>query len=284
MKKKFIKDMLTAAREGNYAIPHFNFTCFFDLQAIMEAASEMRAPIFVASLPKVAETYDPILLRLMVDKMREKTGCTAILHLDHSKDIELCKRAVNAGYNSVMIDKSDLSLENNISEVLRVVDLAKSCECLVEGEIGRIRGRSDEGDFSSEDYLVSSEDAFTFSVNAGVDLMAVGIGTAHGFYEGKPQINIKRLKEIDAAVSIPLVLHGGTGIPKEDVRKCIQSGIVKVNVGTIIRYTYLSALQREITNRGAQTPPIDLIVPAVTDDVKSIAKDWILTCMANNRI
>ena len=282
MDKNKIKKILAEARINGYAIPHFNFAGFFELLAIMEAAAELKAPVFVASLPPVAKTYDVDVLSLMVKKLRERTGCTAMLHLDHSNDVELCLRAVDAGYDSVMIDASSLSLDGNIAEVSKVVEYASARGCIVEGEIGRIKGRGDEGNFDGDDYLVQPDDAFALARDSGVDMLAVGIGTAHGFYKGEPQINFKRLSEVASKVSIPLVMHGGTGIPEKDVRKCIKEGITKVNVGTIIRYTYQKALKEEIEHRGAETPPLDIMVPAVTDKVKQVIKEWIITCMADN--
>ncbi len=122
-------------------------------------------------------------------------------------------------------------------------------------------------------------DAAELTEQSGLDYLAAAIGTAHGFYQGLPQINFERLKEVHTKVKVPLVLHGGTGIPAEDVKKCIQNGIVKVNVGTIIRYTYLSKIKEEVEKRGASIPPVDLMDPYVIDPIKQVAMEWIRTCM-----
>ena len=148
--------------------------------------------------------------------------------------------AIDNNYPSVMIDASKYSLEENIGMVKKVVEYARPKGVHVEAELGKIKGKGIEGDFKGGDFLINVEEAITLVKETGVDSLAVGIGTAHGFYEGKPEINFKRLAEVNAAVNIPLVLHGGTGIPEEDIRKAIKNGINKVNVGTIIHCTYMN--------------------------------------------
>ncbi len=283
MAREEILEALERARREGYAVPHFNFASFFELTAIAEAAAELRAPVFAASLPKVTKTYGPKVLRAAVDELKTRTGATLYLHLDHTNDTALCKKAVDAGYDSVMIDASRFSLEENCSTIREVAAYAHPRGCAVEGEIGKIKSRGDTGDYSGEDCLVQVEDAAVLARESGVDYLAAAIGTAHGFYQGKPQIHFRRLEEVREAVAQPLVLHGGTGIPIEDVRDCIKLGIAKVNVGTIIRYTYLSRLREEIERQGALTPPVDLIYPGVTDSVKAVVQEWIQVCMAEGK-
>lgn len=283
MKREVIMSNLLAAEKEGYAVPHFNFASFFELLSIMEAAAELNAPVFVASLPKVTETYRPLVLRTAVNELRKQTGALAFLHLDHTNSIRLCKEAVDAGYDSVMIDMSRFPLDENIAAVSEVAEYAHAHDCAVEGEVGKIKGRGDEGDYQGEDCLVQTEDAALAAKRSGVDYLAAAIGTAHGFYKGEPKIDFERLREVKANVEVPLVLHGGTGIPEKDVRRCIQDGISKVNVGTIIRYTYLNRVGEEIRKQGALTPPVDLIYPSVTDSVKEVVKKWIKVCMAEGR-
>ena len=132
------------------------------------------------------------------------------------------------------------------------------------------------------DFLVQVDDAVELVRQTRVDALAIGIGTAHGFYQGKPEINFKRLAEVNEALDIPLVLHGGTGIPEEDVRKAIRNGINKVNVGTQIRYTYMSSVVDIVQKRGAVTHTID-IMQEVLPYIKKVASDWIRVCMADGK-
>lgn len=283
MARKQILEALEQARRGGYAVPHFNFASFFELTAIMEEAAELGAPVFVASLPKVTKIYGPKVLRAAVDELKKRTGAVAYLHLDHTSDTELCRKAVDAGYDSVMIDASRFSLEENISAIREVAAYAHPKDCAVEGEIGKIKSRGDTGDYSGEDCLVQVEEAALLSRESGVDYLAAAIGTAHGFYQGRPQINFQRLDAVREQVAQPLVLHGGTGVSRKDVRRCIGLGIAKVNVGTMIRYTYLTRLGEEITRQGALTPPVDLIYPGVTDSVREVVREWIKVCMAEGK-
>lgn len=130
--------------------------------------------------------------------------------------------------------------------------------------------------------MVRVEDAVELAEKSGLDILAVGIGTAHGFYQGKPEINFKRLAEVNEALELPLVMHGGTGIPEEDVRRAIRNGINKVNVGTIIKYTYLSTVKEVLDREGPTIYTTELMKPAV-NAVKEEVKRWIRTCMADGK-
>ena len=151
----------------------------------------------------------------------------------------------------------------------------------VEGEVGRIKGMGIEGKFTGQDFLARVEDVVKF-VKETVDSPAVGIGSAQGFYEGKPKIHFDRLEEINAAVKIPLVLHGGTGIPEEDVRRAIRGGINKVNVGTIIRCTYMNVVRAELNARGENPYTLDVMKP-VRAAIEEVVKSWIKVCMADGK-
>jgi fructose/tagatose bisphosphate aldolase len=139
-----------------------------------------------------------------------------------------------------------------------------------------------EGVYSGEDFLARVDEVVRFVEEARVDSLAVGIGTAHGFYQGKPEIHFDRLREIDAAVQTPLVLHGGTGIPEEDIRRAIREGISKVNVGTIIHCTYMNTVRAELERRGLNAYTLDVMAPAraaVSEEVRR----WIRVCMADGK-
>jgi ketose-bisphosphate aldolase len=205
-----------------------------------------------------------------------------IHHLDHSSSVELCFQAIDNGYPSVMIDASKDPLDENIRKVKQVVEYAHARGVHVEGEIGKIKGRDYEGTYLGDDFLANVADAVKLVKETNVDSLAVGIGTAHGFYEGKPELNFKRLAEINEAIDIPLVLHGGTGIPEEDVRRAIKNGINKVNVGTQIRFTYLSAVQKEIALKGPATHTIE-IMHEVKKVIAQEVKAWIKICMADGK-
>jgi len=270
----------TADAEG-FAIPAFNYSDIWEMEAIVEAAQEERATVYISTNMRVAETVGLPYLGAMGRTAYELTGGHIINHLDHSRSVELCKRAVDCGYMSVMIDASMCSLEENIEKTKEVVEYAHKYGVLVEAEVGRILGRNVEGTYTGDDYLVQVADAVKLVEETGVDSLAVGIGTAHGFYKEEPKISIQRLIEVNQAVSVPLVLHGGTGVPADTVRSCIQNGMAKVNVGTQLHATYLDELRRQLDRSTA--PNISDIMEPVKEAIKPVVKDWIRICKAENR-
>ena len=270
-----------ADREG-FAVPAFNFSDIWDFLAIIEAAEEENAPVMLASNPHVADTIGVDICAALGMAASKKANVPLILHLDHSPSIEQCKAAVDCGYPSIMIDASKFPLDENIRVVTEVTKYAAGKKVHVEAEIGRIRGKGYEGGFSGDDFLVKVDEAAALVKATGVDSLAVGIGTAHGFYEGKPDINFKRLGEVNQAVSIPLVLHGGTGIPEDDIRKAIENGINKVNVGTIIHSTYMNNMREELAKRGPNPYTLDVVKP-VKEKIREVVKGWIRVCRANGK-
>lgn len=280
--KSSLKALLTAADEGGYAIPSFNYSDIWDLLAIVEAAEEERSPVMLASNPLVVKAIGVAMCAAMGNAAVEKSSCPVVHHLDHSFEKEMCFAAIDAGYGSVMIDASKYALEENIAITKSVVEYARVKHVHVEAELGKIKGKGIEGDFAGGDFLVDVQEAVRLSRESGVDSLAVGIGTAHGFYAGKPEINFKRLSEVNAAVPIPLVLHGGSGIPEEDIRRAIRNGINKVNVGTIIHCTYMNAMRRELTAREENPYTLD-VVNAVIPQIKEVVRGWIRTCMSNGK-
>lgn len=282
MQKLTLKELLKKADNGGYAIPAFNYSDVWDFTAIVEAAEEEGAPVMLASIPKVMNAIGPEICGAIGRAAMGKSSTAVIHHLDHSNEAAICRTAIDNGYPSVMIDGSKLPLEDNIRLIKEVVDYAHSRNVSVEGEIGKIKGRDYEGSFEGDDFLVDVDEAVELVKATGVDSLAVGIGTAHGFYEGKPELNFKRLSEVNRAVDIPLVLHGGTGIPEEDVRRAIREGINKVNVGTGIRYVYLTSLQAELEKNGPNIHMADLM-KKVKEKIKAEVKTWIRVCMADGK-
>lgn len=277
-----LKDLLRKADQGGYAIPAFNYSDIWDFLAIVEAAEEENAPVMIASNPLVVTDIGVEICGAIGAAAMKKARTPLIHHLDHSFSAEMCRDAIENGYPSVMIDASKHDLEENIRITKEVVDFAHPRGVHVEAEIGRIKGRGLEGDFAGGDFLAQAGEAAELARATAVDSLAVGVGTAHGFYQGAPEINFGRLAEINAAVDIPLVLHGGTGIPEGDVRRAIENGINKVNVGTIIHCTYMNAMRKELGARGENPYTLDVVKPVMLE-IKRVVKGWIRTCMADGK-
>ncbi|MEA4910175.1 MAG: class II fructose-bisphosphate aldolase [Chloroflexi bacterium] len=228
------------ARANGYAIPAFNFNDMWQLLAIQRAAQQEKAPVLAAATGSVIKAIGMGITAAMGRwGMEDQPGF--FLHLDHSKKVEECQAAVDAGFASVMIDGSALPLEENIAMTRAVVAYAHPRGVFVEGELGRLGGR--EEDVSGGAALVQIEDVQRYVNETGVDSLAVAIGNAHGFYKAAPVLDFKRLEEVGQVVSIPLVLHGGTGIPEDQLRQAIRLGMNKVNVGTLLHHAYLQGLR-----------------------------------------
>jgi ketose-bisphosphate aldolase len=280
--RSFVTRLLARADAEGFAVPAFNYSDIWDFLGIVDAAEELRAPVFVSSNQWVVTHIGIELCGAFGRAAMQKAGVPLIHHLDHSTRPEICRAAVDNGYPSVMIDASMKPLPENISTVREVVEYAHARNVMVEGEVGRIKGMGMEGVYSGEDFLARVGEVVRFVEEARVDSLAVGIGTAHGFYQGKPEIHFDRLREIDAAVQTPLVLHGGTGIPEEDIRRAIREGISKVNVGTIIHCTYMNTVRAELERRGLNAYTLDVMAPAraaVSEEVRR----WIRVCMADGK-
>lgn len=277
-----IRFLLAESDAKGCAIPAFNYSDIWEFGAILEAAKEANSPVYTATNMRVAYSIGLPYLGALGMSAYEQSEGKVRNHLDHSTSVELCKQAVDCGYHSVMIDASACSLEENIAQTAEVVEYAHRHGVVVEAEIGRVLGRNVEGTYLGDDYLVRVEDAVALAEKTGVDSLAVGIGTAHGFYKEKPNINIQRLQEVNAEVKIPLVLHGGTGVPYEIVRACIENGMAKVNVGTLLHATYVDTL-RERMKTFEGTNISDLMEP-VRDAIKDNIREWIHVCGSQNLI
>jgi len=187
------------------------------------------------------------------------------IHLDHGGSVELAKQCLDAGFDSVMYDGSELPIEENIKNTKEVVAYAKKYKANVEAELGYV---AKLGQDTGKMGYTKVDDAIRFVKETGVNTLAVAIGTAHGFYKEQPKLDFKRLSDIKEAVKIPLVLHGGSGVPHEDLKKSVQNGICKVNVATEIKNIFTQTLKKELN----KSDEIDLrkIFPPATEAVKDL--------------
>jgi ketose-bisphosphate aldolase len=198
------------------------------------------------------------------------------LHLDHGASYELAARCVEAGYTSVMIDGSKLPFDENVEVTRRVVEMAHAAGVSVEGELGHVAHNEEGGDITR--FYTRPEDAARFVEATGVDALAVAVGTAHGFYKGEVRLDFDRLRQIHDAVGerARLVLHGGSGVPDELLRRAVESGIAKINFGTELKNAFTLAVKRSLS----ASDEIDLrktFAPAI-EAVREISASKIKTC------
>ncbi|MBQ3392442.1 MAG: class II fructose-bisphosphate aldolase [Lachnospiraceae bacterium] len=222
--------LLEAAKAGHFAIPSANFVDEDSLRWHLQTAEEMNLPIIIA----LAEVHLDRLITLeegahIAKFYAERTSNPVVLHLDHGKSFETCKKAVDLGFTSVMLDASMESFDVNVQRTREVIEYARAHGVSVEAEIGHV-GTGAKYDNNSDNIYTTVEEAAAFVERTGVDSLAVSIGTAHGLYKGTPKINFDRLHELAAAVKAPLVLHGGSSSGDDNLHRCATEGIAKINV------------------------------------------------------
>lgn len=273
--EKFAEVVMNESFGAQKGLPAFNYSDIWDLMAIISAAEKLNTDIFIMSNPLVAEMFGVQTCQAMVASRAKKVKVKIVHHLDHSPSIDLCIAAIDAGYPSVMFDGSQKTLDENIRMTREVVSYAHEKGVIVEGEIGKIKGSGVEGDYEGGAFLADVDEAIELVQATNVDSLAVGIGTAHGFYTEAPAIEFDLLKKIFQAVKIPLVLHGGTGIPDADIQRAISDGICKVNVGTLIHSTYLSHLKNVLNDENGSNPYTLDVMAKVMIPVEKIVMDRI---------
>ena len=241
-----MKELLVAARKESYAVVAFEFWSLDSAQAIVEAAEEAKMPVILQTGPLEIEFAGIKNLSKIARMVAEQSFIKVAIHLDHGNSFEMAKEAIDNGFTSVMIDASALPYSENVSLTRKIVDIAKPSSVTVESELGKLAGNETGINISEEEQLQTDPDeAEKFVEETGIDALAVAIGTAHGFYKFKPQINFERLKKINEKVKIPLVLHGGSGVPNKQIREAIKLGIAKVNICTDFIAAFGKAYIRE---------------------------------------
>lgn len=257
-------DELFEKYDGKRAIGSFNVHCLEMLPAMLEGAKEIEAPIIIQTSLGTAEYIGFDLLVSTIETLSERLDVDVCLHMDHCKDIEALKKAINVGYTSVMYDGSSLPLEENIKNTRIVVEYAHANNVSVEGEVGTIGG-AEEGIVVSEEAAIytNPEDAYKFVRETGVDAIAVAIGTIHGQYKSKAKINFELLEELSTNMNnVGIVLHGGTGVSDEDMRRCVAQGMKKVNVGTELNKSYIEEVNKTFSTATPLTSLRKLLLPA----------------------
>ncbi|GLY08997.1 class II fructose-bisphosphate aldolase [Bacillus badius] len=229
-------EMLNKAKEEKYAVGQFNLNNLEFTQAILQAAEEEKSPVILGVSEGAARYMGGFkFVVAMVKALMEEYKVTVpvAIHLDHGSSFEMCAKAIQAGFTSVMIDGSHHPLEENIALTKKVVELAHIHGVSVEAELGRIGGQED--DLIVEDaeaaYAIPAE-CDQLVRETGVDCFAPALGSVHGPYKGEPKLGFDRMEEVMNLTGVPLVLHGGTGIPTKDIQRAISLGTAKINVNT----------------------------------------------------
>lgn len=238
------KQLLLDAQKGGYAVGAFNVENMEMVQAVVAAAEELRSPVIMQTTPSTVKYANLNYFYENVKVAAQESSVPVVIHLDHGNSFELAMQAYRTGYTSIMIDGSHEGFEDNIALTSAVVKACHPGEVPIEAELGKVGGKEDDLDGGEGDPYTNPQEAAEFVERTGIDSLAVAIGTAHGVYKGVPKLDFSRLSEIRKAVSIPLVVHGTSGVPDEDVAECIKRGICKVNYATDLRIAFTKGINQ----------------------------------------
>ena len=237
-------EMLKKAQEGHYAVGAFNVENMEMVMAVLKAAEEMNSPVIMQTTPSTVKYAGLDYYLAMVRAAAERTTVPVAMHLDHGNSFDLAMQALRTGYTSIMIDGSHESFEDNIALTRRVTDACAPSGISVEAELGKVGGKEDDLVADHDSPYTDPQQAKEFAERTNVTSLAVAIGTAHGFYKGTPKLDFERLSAIREVVSIPLVLHGASGVPDDAVRESIKRGICKVNFATELRVAFSNGVKK----------------------------------------
>jgi tagatose bisphosphate family class II aldolase len=269
---------IEAARRKGMAIAAFNVHNLETIQGVVEGAAAERAPVIIQTTPGTLKHAGIPYVAACVKVAAELHDIPIALHVDHCPSYSTIEECIRYGYTSVMIDGSKLPYDENVSLVKRVVELAHGIGVAVEGELGRIGGTEDDLSIDEmEAVFTVPEEADAFVEATGIDTLAIAIGTAHGVYKGEPKLDFKRLAAIRERVSLPLVLHGASGVPEDSVKTAIQGGICKINIATELKIPMANAIQQVFEENPEENDPRNYM-GAAKEAVKEVVRQKIRLC------
>jgi fructose-bisphosphate aldolase class II len=258
-----LRKLLDSAEKGNYAVGAFNCNNMEIVQAIVESADELRSPVIMQA-SQGAIKYAGINYVVGLAKLAANAASVPVaLHLDHGTDFATVVACIQAGFTSVMFDGSQWSKEENIARTKEIVKIAHAVGVSVEGEIGKIGGVEDDIEVDERDAMLTPVlDAIEFYEATGVDALAMSFGTAHGHYKLPPKLALDRIGEVHRRSGAYLVMHGGSGVPAEDVKAGIKLGIRKVNIDTELRESFLGEVRKQLNEKPNEIDPRKILGPA----------------------
>ena len=276
------KQLLKDAQEGHYAVGAFNVENMEMVMAVIKAAEELNAPVIMQTTPSTVKYAGLDYFLANVKVAASKANVPVAMHLDHGSSYELASQAFRAGYTSIMIDGSHSDFESNIAVSKAVADMCKGSGIAVEAELGKVGGKEDDLDGGEGNAYTDPQEAKEFVERTGVDSLAVAIGTAHGMYKGEPKLDLDRLTEIREIVEVPLVLHGGSGVPDWKVQEAIKRGICKVNYATELRIAFTTGVNKYLKENPNEIDP-KKYNKAGMEEVTNFVKEKIKVCGCENK-
>lgn len=266
-----MKEMLQVAQENQFAVPAFNIGSGQILKAVVQSANEKNAPVILAIHPNELSFLEDSFVASCIQEAN-KSKVPMVIHLDHGANKSQILRAIRCGFTSVMIDGSHLPYEENVAISREVVKIAKGLNVSVEGELGTIGTTGTSGEGGSDEIIYTNPQlARDFVEKTGVDTLAIAIGTAHGIYPKgfKPKLRLDLLKEIKEVVDIPLVLHGGSSNPDEEIAQAVKLGVCKVNISSDVKSAYYKKC-REVLEQNPSLYEPDAIYPQCIEAAREV--------------
>ncbi len=267
-----MKELLAVADKNGFAVPAFNIGSESILKGVVESANEKNAPVILAIHPTELEFLGDSFTKTCIEEAN-KSKVPMVIHLDHGGSFEQILRAIRCGFTSVMIDASHMSYEDNIAITKKVVEVAKVSDVSVEAELGTIGSTGDSYEGGADDIIYTNpEQAKDFIEKTGIDSLAVAIGTAHGIYpkDKKPELKLDLLKTIRDTVDIPLVLHGGSSNPDDEIAKSVKIGISKINISSDIKFAFYKKCREVLSENPGWIEPNAIYPPCIAEMRKVI--------------
>jgi len=280
-----LKEVLTDARKNGYAVPAFDCVEDVMVRAILETCEAMRSPVVLmclvgADLEGNGWAYVPGLIKAVGDFH----DIPVVLHLDHATELDSIKTAVDCGFTSVMIDASMLPFDKNVEITKATAEIAHPKGISIEGELGWVGGFDLQARNTGQPVLTEAKEVEKFVSMTGVDALAVSIGTSHGVYESLPNLDIKKLKQLNEASSTPLVLHGGSGTPDNQIQQAVRNGICKLNTYADCRVAMAKGLKISAESQTRPDPPAQKLFGPIKNEVAKVVKDKIGLLLSAGRV
>ena len=265
-----MKEMLCVAQKEHFAVPAFNVSSSMILKGVMEACKEKHAPVIIAIHPDELSFVGDSFVAAVREEAH-KASVPVCIHLDHGASFAQVIRAIACGFTSVMIDSSTTSFDDNIAITKKVVEAAHAVDVSVEAELGTIGATGNGGEAGTDNIIYTNPDDVVHFVEAtNVDTLAIAIGTAHGLYPKtkKPKLRLDLLKEIVGKTSVPLVLHGGSDNPDEEIAEAVRLGVAKINISSDIKSAFYKKCREVLEDTTLREP--NAIYPACIDAMKQV--------------
>ncbi len=269
-------EILPKARERHYAVPAFD--CIEDVmvRTILDTAEQEKSPVILMALEHDLQGRGMIYISGLVRAVADSYDIPVALHLDHAENMDIIRKAIDHGFTSVMYDGSQLPFRENVERSREVVEIAHGHGVTVEAELGLVAGKDIHGDDypgDGESLLTEPEEVVDFIEHTGVDALAVSIGTSHGVYVSLPDLDITRLEEINKVSKVPLVLHGGSNTPVEQLQNAIRHGISKINVYADSRVGMLEGLKASAHNQVRKDPLPDVMFRPIREGLAHVVSE-----------